>query len=103
MRGFTQDEPGNEPKDERLNWRSLASWLPAVILPSATATQLFEILRSGSGENVSPMTWFLFFLANIGALFLGKPENGLARIQMGLAFALTALLDLAIIGAILRF
>jgi hypothetical protein len=80
--------------------RALAGWMPAVILPTATLDQLVTILRSGSVENVSAVTWLLFLLANLGALFLGRPESRVAVVQMGLAFGLTALLDVAIVGAI---
>jgi hypothetical protein len=86
---------------ERL--RTLAGWMPAVILPAATLDQLVTILRSGSVENLSAVTWLLFLLANLGALFLGRPESRLAVIQMGLAFGLTALLDVAIVGVIIAF
>ena len=83
--------------------RALAGWLPAVILPTATLDQLTTILRSGSGENVSAVTWLLFLLANLGALFLGRPETRLAMVQMGLAFGLTALLDVAIVATIVAY
>ena len=86
---------------ERL--RTLAGWMPAVILPAATLDQLVTILRSGSVVNLSAVTWLLFLLANLGALFLGRPESRLAVIQMGLAFGLTALLDVAIVGVIIAF
>ena len=84
-------------------FRALAGWMPAVILPTATLHQLVVLLRSGSAENVSATTWLLFLLANVGALFLGRPETRLAALQMGLAFGLTALLDVAIVGAIVAF
>jgi len=83
--------------------RALAGWLPAVILPTATLDQLATILRSGSVENVSAVTWLLFLLANLGALFLGRPESRMAAIQMGLAFGLTAALDVAIVGVIVAY
>ncbi len=84
-------------------FRALAGWMPAVILPTATLDQLVTIVRSGSAENVSAVTWLLFLLANLGALFLGRPETRVARVQMGLAFGLTALLDVAIVGVIVAF
>ena len=83
--------------------RALAGWMPAVILPAATLDQLVTILRSGSVENVSAVTWLLFLLANLGALFLGRPESRIAVVQMALAFGLTALLDVAIVGTIVAF
>ena len=84
-------------------FRALAGWLPAVILPAATLDQLVTILRSGSGENVSAVTWLLFLLANLGALFLGRPANRIAVVQMALAFGLTAALDVAIVAVILAY
>ena len=75
--------------------------MPAVILPTATLDQLVTILRSGSVVNVSALTWLLFLLANLGALFLGRPESRMATLQMALAFGLTALLDVAIVAAII--
>lgn len=83
--------------------RALAGWMPAVILPTATLDQLVTILRSGSVENVSAVTWLLFLLANAGALCLGRPESRVATLQMALAFGLTALLDVAIVAAIVAF
>ena len=82
-------------------FRALAGWLPAVILPTATLGQLVALVRSGSSENLSAVTWGLFLLANLGALFLGRPEHRIAVIQMGLAFGLTAALDVAIVAVIL--
>jgi hypothetical protein len=84
-------------------FRAIAGWMPAVILPAATLDQLVTILRSGSGENLSAVTWLLFLLANLGALFLGRPESRIAGVQMALAFGVTALLDVAIVAAIVAF
>ena len=86
-----------------MNLRKLVAWLPALILPGATIAQLVALLESGSAENVSPLTWFMFMLANIGALYLGKPEDTLARLQMTLAFGLTALLDLVIVAIVIIY
>ncbi len=84
-------------------FRALAGWMPAVILPTATLDQLLTLLRSGTADNMSALTWLLFLLANLGALFLGRPESRVAAVQMALAFGLTALLDVAIVGAIVAF
>jgi hypothetical protein len=83
--------------------RALAGWMPAVILPTATLDQLVTIVRAGSAENLSVVTWLLFLLANLGALFLGQPGSRVAVVQMALAFGLTALLDVAIVVAIVAF
>ncbi len=84
-------------------FRALAGWMPAVILPTATLDQLLTLLRSGTADSVSALTWLLFLLANVGALFLGRPESRVAAVQMALAFGLTALLDVAIVGTIVAF
>ena len=84
-----------------MNARTIAGWLPAVILPLATADQLWTMIRSGSTENVSAFTWTLFLLANLGALFLQRPQTRIAGIQMALAFGLTSVLDVVIVLMVL--
>ena len=81
--------------------RQLVAWLPAVILPAATAEQLRALLAADVIVGASVLTWGLFFLANVGALFLGKAETPLARFQMALAFGVTAVLDLILVAVIL--
>ena len=81
--------------------RQLLAWLPAVILPAATAEQLRVLLAADVIVGASALTWELFFLANVGALFLGTAETPLARVQMALAFGLTAALDLVLVAVIL--
>ena len=49
----------------------------------------------------SALTWGLFFLATLGALFLGTAETPLARFQMALAFGVPALPDLVLVAVIL--
>ncbi len=79
------------------NRTTLAGWFPAIILPTATAIQLFDIIGSAA-EDVNPVTWFLFGLANIGAyLFTEKYLSLLAL----LSFGLTAFLDFIIVGILL--
>ena len=80
--------------------RQLLPWLPAAILPAATAEQLRALLAADVIAGASAWTWGLFFLANLGALFLGTAETPLARLQMALAFGLTALLDLVLVAVI---
>ena len=81
--------------------RQLLAWLPAVILPAATAEQLRVLLAADVIVGASALTWELFFLANVGALFLGTAETPVARVQMALAFGLTAALDLVLVAVIL--
>ena len=81
--------------------RQLLAWLPAVILPAATAEQLRALLVAEVIEGATVWTWALFFLANVGAMFLGTAETPLARLQMWLAFGLTAALDVVLVAVIL--
>ncbi|MEL6439730.1 MAG: hypothetical protein AAFQ80_10800 [Cyanobacteria bacterium J06621_8] len=45
---------------------NLAGWIPAIVLPAATISQLLKITRSQSAEGVSLVTWLLFGIANVG-------------------------------------
>lgn len=44
----------------------IAGWLPAVIIPTATAIQLLSIVGQKSAIGVNWFVWFLFGLANLG-------------------------------------
>jgi len=79
----------------------MAGWLPAVILPTATAEQLRALWVADSVAGNSALTWSLFLLANLGALFLGTAETPVAKLQMTLAFGVTAVLDLVLVLRIL--
>lgn len=92
---------GPAPLGVRGRLRALLPWLPAVILPAATAEQLRALLAADVIEGATVWTWGLFFLANVGALYLGTPETPLARFQMALAFGVTAALDLVLVAVIL--
>lgn len=81
--------------------RNLAAWLPAVILPVATAEQFRVLYEADTMTGASAASWALFLLANIGAMFLGKAETSLAKLQMWLAFGLTSLFDLALVVLII--
>ena len=45
-----------------------------MILPAATAEPLRALLATDVIVGASALTWELFFLANVGALFLGTAE-----------------------------
>lgn len=92
---------GHGPRIVHGRLRPLLAWLPALILPAATAEQLRALLAAQLVGGASVWTWGLFFLANVGALFLGTPETRLARFQMALAFGVTAVLDLVLVAVIL--
>ena len=44
----------------------ISGWLPAAIIPVATALQLISIFKHGSAEGVSGTVWVLFGIANLG-------------------------------------
>lgn len=79
---------------------SLVGWIPALVFPLATALQLVAILRARSAKGVSIAAWLLFAAANVSLyVYVGKPWE----IQAILAGLGTAALNLAIVGAALRF
>jgi hypothetical protein len=74
-----------------------AAWLPALIFPTATWSQLRVALRAADRSAISVTTWTLFGLANCGALVLADPSGTTAWLQAGIGFGLTAVLDFAIV------
>jgi uncharacterized protein with PQ loop repeat len=65
----------------------LIGWVPAIIFPTASAIQLYELFRAKSSEGVSAVTWTMFVIANLGAyLYLEKfwEPQALAYIVAGL-------------------
>ena len=75
-----------------------AAWLPALIFPTATYSQLHTALRATDRTAISVTTWAMFGLANLGALVLARPESTIAWAQAGIGFGLTAVLDFAIVA-----
>ena len=73
---------------------NLAGWIPAVILPTATISQLIKIARSNSVEGVSLMTWLLFGIANIG-LYIFTEKYFALQALIGLLG--TAIMDFTIV------
>ena len=49
-----------------LNLVELSGWLPAIIIPVATFSQLLTLIKNKSSANVSTITWTLFGIANLG-------------------------------------
>ena len=78
----------------------LAGWMPAVICPSATAIQLWKILRKRTAEGVSVLTWVLFGVANIGLYIHAEKYFSLQSI---IALLVTAVLDFIIVGLMFSF
>lgn len=78
-----------------------AGWLPAVILPVAAADQLWTALSADEVSGISVTAWGLFFFANLGSLAFAHAQTSEARLQVWIAFGTTALIDLAIVAAVL--
>ena len=74
---------------------NIAGWIPAIILPIATITQLTKIIQEKNSDGVSLITWFLFGVANIG-LYLFTEKYFALQSLVGLLG--TAILDFAILG-----
>ena len=79
---------------------NIAGWIPAIILPIATISQLVKILQEKTAEGVSLITWFLFGIANIG-LYLFTEKYFALQSLVGLLG--TAVLDFAILGVGLAY
>ena len=79
---------------------NVAGWIPAIILPIATITQLAKIIQDKNAEGVSLITWFLFGVANIG-LYLFTEKYFALQSLVGLLG--TAILDFAILGVALFY
>lgn len=73
---------------------NLIGWIPAIILPSATALQLLRLIRARSAEGVSIATWALFGIANVSLYIFTEKYSA---IQSVLGLLVTALLNVAIV------
>lgn len=73
---------------------NLVGWIPAVILPTATLSQLVKIIRSKSVEGVSLATWLLFGIANVGLYIFTEKYFAL---QSLLGLLGTAIMDFVIV------
>ncbi|MEM7064849.1 MAG: hypothetical protein AAF572_17030 [Cyanobacteria bacterium P01_B01_bin.77] len=76
---------------------NLAGWIPAIILPAATISQLAKIVRSKSAEGVSLATWLLFGIANVG-LYIFTEKYFALQALLGLLG--TAVMDFIIVAMI---
>ncbi|MBE9028950.1 hypothetical protein IQ266_04130 [filamentous cyanobacterium LEGE 11480] len=81
-------------------WTNIAGWMPAVILPLATITQLTKIVREKSAKGVSLVTWIMFGVANVGLYIF--TEKYLA-LQSLIGLLGTAILDFTIVGFVLFY
>lgn len=75
----------------------IAGWLPAIIIPVATALQLFAMLKKRSAEGVSALVWFLFGIANLG-LYIYTEKY--LEIQALLGLLGTAVIDFVIVAMV---
>ena len=79
---------------------NILGWIPAIILPAATISQLLKILRERSGKGVSIITWTLFAMANL-SLYIYTEKYFSLQSLLGLLG--TAILDIFIILAALKY
>ncbi|MGK7891064.1 MAG: hypothetical protein AB4042_17180 [Leptolyngbyaceae cyanobacterium] len=76
---------------------NIAGWIPAIILPTATISQLVKLTRSQSVEGVSLTTWLLFGIANVG-LYIFTEKYFTLQALVGLLG--TAMMDFVIVAII---
>jgi uncharacterized protein with PQ loop repeat len=79
---------------------NVAGWMPAIILPLATITQLSKIIRERSAKGVSLVTWIMFGVANVG-LYVFTEKYWALQSLIGLLG--TAILDFTIVGFVLFY
>ncbi len=75
-------------------------WIPAIILPAATLSQLIKIVKEKSGKGVSVLAWLLFALANV-SLYIYTEKYLAFQSLIGLLG--TAILDIVIIIFTLKY
>ncbi|MEM9003961.1 MAG: hypothetical protein AAGE59_10595 [Cyanobacteria bacterium P01_F01_bin.86] len=76
---------------------NVAGWIPAVVLPTATISQLVKIVQSKSAEGVSLVTWLLFGIANVGLYIFTEKYFSL---QSLIGLLGTAIMDFIIVAMI---
>ena len=77
----------------------IMSWVPAIVLPTATALQLIKMAKN-KGEGNSATAWFLFAAANLG-LYIYMEKY--FEIQSILGLLLTAVLDFIMLFIVLYY
>ena len=75
-----------------------SGYIPAVVIPIATAIQLVSLLRSGKTAGVNWMSWFLFGVSNIGLYIYTEKYTSIQSIAGLLG---SAALDFAIVAVVL--
>ncbi len=78
---------------------NVIGWVPAVVFPAATVSQLFVLTRRRKADGVSAMTWSLFAVANV-CLYLTIGEW--LRPQILITTLGTAVLQVVVVMTILQ-
>ena len=76
----------------------VSGYIPAVVIPIATAMQLLSLIRSGKTAGVNWRSWFLFGVSNIGLYIYTEKYTSLQSIAGLLG---SAALDFAIVAVVL--
>jgi hypothetical protein len=76
----------------------VSGYIPAVVIPIATAIQLISLLRNGKTSGVNWVSWFLFGVSNIGLYVYTEKYTSVQSI-VGLLGS--AALDFAIVVVVL--
>ncbi|MCP4173952.1 MAG: hypothetical protein GY758_24620 [Fuerstiella sp.] len=76
----------------------VSGYIPAIIIPIATAIQLVSLLRTGRTDGVSWLSWFLFGMSNIGLYIYTEKYTS---VQSIIGLLGSAVLDFAIVAVVL--
>jgi hypothetical protein len=76
----------------------VSGYIPAVVIPIATAIQLISLVRTGRTAGVNWLSWFLFGVSNIGLYIYTEKYTSVQSI-VGLLGS--AVLDFAIVAVVL--
>ncbi|SHO57082.1 hypothetical protein [Vibrio quintilis] len=78
----------------------IIGYIPAIIFPVATLSQLFHLLKTKSSAGVSLITWVAFATGNVSLYIYTEKYNELQTIA---GLLLTAILQVAIVLLILKY
>ncbi|CAM3915672.1 hypothetical protein VA7868_03327 [Vibrio aerogenes CECT 7868] len=78
----------------------IIGYIPAIIFPVATLSQLFHLLKTKSADGVSLITWIAFATGNVSLYIYTEKYNELQTIA---GLLLTAILQIAIVVLILKY
>ena len=76
----------------------VSGYIPAVVIPIATAIQLISLLRNGKTSGVNWVSWFLFGVSNIGLYVYTEKYT---EVQSIVGLLGSAALDFAIVVVVL--